>query len=124
MAKYYQTIEKTLNELRQGPCGVDYQINKTRNSLLKVISPIPQLQIAPYGSDKNISSLREDIAINLEGAQNSNFVILDSADQKTYLGKIPPDGFILYMHLEIPQGEYFMPHFQELLIYTPKDCIR
>jgi hypothetical protein len=122
MGSYYQTIVSTLVELQNKPCSIDYQINNTRNSLFKVISPIPQLQIAPFGTGTNVATLRPDIDAVAAIAKGTRLVILDSADQKSYESKILPEGFILYKHLSIPKGEYFMPHTQELLIYVPKDC--
>lgn len=124
MGSYYQTIVSTLVELQDKPCSVDYQINNTRNALFKVISPIPQLQIAPFGTRANIAALRPDIDAGAAIAKGARLVILDSADQKSYASKIPPEGFMLYKHLSIPEGEYFMPHIQELLIYAPKDCAK
>ena len=124
MESYYQTIVSTLVELKNKPCSVDYQINKTRNSLFKVISPIPQLQIAPFGAGANVVVLRPDIDAGAAIAKGARLVILDSADQKSYASKVSPEGFMLYKHLSIPKGEYFMPHTQELLIYVPKVCAK
>ena len=122
MAHYYQTIVRTLTELQQKPCSIDYQINNTRNSLFKVISPIPQLQIAPFGAGVNIAALRADIDSGSAISKGVRFVILDSAGQGEYANRIPPEGFVLYEHLSVPEEEYFMPHIQELLIYAPKVC--
>ena len=122
MAQYYQTIVRTLTELQQKPCEINYQINNTRNSLFKVISPIPQLQIAPFGAGINIAALRADIDSGSAISKGVRFVILDSAGQGEYANRIPPEGFVLYEHLSVPEEEYFMPHIQELLIYAPKVC--
>jgi hypothetical protein len=124
MTQYYQSIEGALTELQQKPCSIDYQINNTRNSLFKVISPIPQLQIAPFGAGVNIAALRADIDSGAAASQGARFVILDSVSQKDYAKVVPPKGFVLYLHLSIPEEEYFMPHKQELLIYVPKGCAK
>jgi len=121
--QYYQEIQSALVQLQKVPCSIDYQVNKTRDSLFKVISPITQLQPAPFAVDEAVAALRPDVDSNVAIAQGKRIVILDSVDKALYENTPTPDGFSLIKHLTIPE-QHFMPHKQELLIYAPKGCAK
>ena len=120
-SSYYQEIQSTLVQLQKLPCQIDFQVNNTRDSLFKVISPITQLQPAPFAVDEAVAALRPDIDVKVAIAQGKRIVILESVDKALYEKTPTPQGFSLFKHLTIPE-QHFMPHKQELLIYVPTVC--
>ena len=122
-SQYYQEIQGTLVQLQKAPCAIDFQVNNTRDSLFKVISPIAQLQLAPFAVDDTIAALRPDIDVQVAIAQGKRIVILESVEKAVYDKTPTPKGFSLIKHLTIPE-QHFMPHKQELLIYVPKVCAK
>lgn len=120
---YYQKIQDALEDLHKSECRIEYQINNTRDSLLQVISPMNQLQIAPFGVEVQVASLRPDIDNVRASSEGLKAVILDSKNQLDYQVAPVPKGFALFAHLTIPK-QYFMPNEHELLIYIPNACIK
>lgn len=118
---YYQKVQNTLEQLQNPPCSITHQVNNTRDSLFKVISPIPQLQIAPFKVEDRVSALRSDINVDDAIENGARIVILNSVDKIDYEMTTAPKGFTLYAHFAIPE-QYFMPHRQELLVYVPSSC--
>ena len=121
--EYYQEVQSTLEQLQKSPCSAQYQVNNTRDSLFKVISSIPQLQIAPFEVNSRVAVLRPDIDVEDAISKGVRVVILNSLDRSNYESASAPSGFMLYRHFPIPE-QYFMPHQQELLIYVPKVCAK
>jgi hypothetical protein len=120
---YYQAVEERLSSAKQLNCNIQYQYNNTRDALFKVISPIEQLQIAPFAVSDKVSALRPDITPKRFIDEAKGIVFLDSVDQKKQSQAIAPNGYVLFANLFIPE-QHFMPHKQALLIYVPKDCIK
>lgn len=120
---YYQAVEERLSSAKLLNCNIQYQYNNTRDALLKVISPINQLQIAPFAVSDKVSVLRPEIDPGALIAQSKNIVILDSIDKDKQSQTIPPSGFATYVKFSIPE-QYFMPRNQILFIYIPKTCIK
>ena len=120
---YYENVQSTLETLQKLPCSIQYQVNNTRDSLLKVISPIPQLQIAPFESISQVAALRSDLYSRDAIYDGVRFVVFNSVDKNHYELTSAPSNFLLYKHFPIPE-QYFMPHQQELLIYLSKVCVK
>jgi hypothetical protein len=122
-SNYYQEIQSTLMQLQQAPCQIDFQVNKTRDSLFKVISPITQLQPAPFAVNDTVAALRPDLDAKAAIIQGKRIVILESVDKAIYDKTPTPKGFSLLKHLTVPE-QHFMPHQQELLMYVPQECAK
>jgi len=120
---YYQSIDKALERLKSMPCGIQFQKNNTRDSLLQVMSPFKQLQLAPFQTSEQMSSLRPDLDANKRISMAQDIILLESVSISSEIIPTPPAGFSLYAKLPIPQ-QFFMPHNQQLMIYAPSVCLK
>ena len=118
---YYSGISDSLNELQNSSCAIQYQINETRDSLLTAISPLKSLQMAPFVVDASARKLRPDLDTLRQSISPEKIVILQSMDRSNYQNATAPEGMRIYAHYPIPV-QYFMPLYQELVIYAPVGC--
>ena len=120
---YYRTVEDVLKELKGLPCALIYQQNKTRDSLFKVISPLQQLQLAPFVTSERMSALRPDLDPSSEVKLAKRIVLIESIPKTSIGSAQAPKGFSRYAHFPVPV-EYFMLNAQELVIYVPSACMK
>lgn len=120
---YYQDLQKIFHEIRLLPCDIRYQKNNTKDSLLKVLSPFEQLQLAPFQVSDRMSALRPDLDAQPFINQANGIVVLENFKKNHVIDQIDiPKGFILYSALLIPH-QFFMPQNQKLAIFIPMQCI-
>ena len=122
-ATYYQSVERTLKELKGQACGLVYQHNNTRDSLLKVLSPLQQLQLAPFATKERMSALRPDLDASAEIKLAQRIVLIESVSKDSISLTEAPKGFSQYARFLIPT-QYFMPNAQELVVYVPSACMK
>jgi len=122
-ATYYQSVERTLKELKGQACGLVYQHNNTRDSLLKVLSPLQQLQLAPFATKERMSALRPDLDASAEIKLAQRIVLIESVSKDSITLTEAPKGFSQYARFLIPT-QYFMPNAQELVVYVPSACMK
>ena len=120
--EYYQFVQNTLEQLKHSSCGVRYQHNKTRDSFFKILSPFPQLQIAPYENGESVNKLRPDLDFVTETQKATSIVILQMTPIAQVNSFQAPPGFVIYAHRAVPV-EWQMPENQELLILVPRACL-
>ena len=120
---YYQSVERTLKELKGQACGLVYQHNNTRDSLLKVLSPLQQLQLAPFATKEGMSALRPDLDASAEIKLAQRIVLIESVSKDSISLTEAPKGFSQYARFPIPT-QYFMPNAQELVVYVPSACMK
>ena len=118
---YYAGISNSLYALQNSACAVRYQLNETRDSLLTAISPLKSLQMAPFVVDGSARKLRPDLEELQQLTLPDKIVIMRSFDRSGYQNATAPEGTKLYAHFPIPV-QYFMPLYQELVIYAPIGC--
>ena len=124
VANYYKSLDITFQDLQKLPCNIQYQKNNTRDSLLKVISPFEQLQLAPFQTSKKMSALRSDLDAGAKIALAEKIILIETVESKrTIRSEDVPHGFTVYKTLSIPH-QFFMPHDQKLIIYAPLACIK
>jgi hypothetical protein len=120
---YYRDVGNAFERLKSMPCGIQFQKNNTRDSLLKVISPFKQLQLAPFQTSEKMSLLRPDLDATQRIFMAQNIILIESAPINSEIIPIPPAGFSLYAKFTIPQ-QFFMPRDQQLIIYAPSACLK
>ncbi len=118
---YYSSIMADLTKIKDLSCGVEHQYNNTRDSFFKVISPLAQLQIAPFVVSDAVSNLRPEINPHIEIVNAKKIAIIESILRKDLSTTKPPSNFVLYRTYSPPQ-QYFMPHEHVVVIYIPKTC--
>lgn len=124
VANYYQTLDLTFQDLKKLPCSIQYQKNNTRDSLLKVISPFEQLQLAPFQTSKQMSALRPDLDADSKIALAEKIILIETVESRRAIkSEDAPNGFAIYKTLSIPH-QFFMPQDQKLIIYAPLTCIK
>ena len=121
-SEYYEFVQNTLEQLKHFSCGVEYQHNKTKDSFFKILSPFPQLQIAPYENGESVNKLRPDLDFVTETQKATSIVILQMTPIVQFDSFQNPQGFAIFAHRAVPQ-EWQMPENQELLILVPKACL-
>ena len=121
-SEYYEFVQNTLEQLKHFSCGVEYQHNKTKDSFFKILSPFPQLQIAPYENGESVNKLRPDLDFVTETQKATSIVILQMTPIVQFDSFQAPEGFAIFAHRAVPQ-EWQMPENQELLILVPRACL-
>lgn len=124
VANYYKSLDITFQDLQKLPCNIQYQKNNTRDSLVKVISPFEQLQLAPFQTSDKKSALRPDLDASAKIALAEKIILIETVEsRRTIRSEDSPHGFAVYKTLSIPY-QFFMPHDQKLIIYAPLACIK
>lgn len=120
---HYQSLDEILQEIQSLPCNIEYQKNNTKDSLLKVMSPFKQIQLAPFETSEKMSALRPDLDARSLISQGQKIIIFENfkKDEPITAEQIPR-GFSIYAELVVPY-QSFMPRNQKLAIFIPTACL-
>lgn len=120
---YYQNVEKMFQAIQSLPCGIQYQKNNTKDSLLKVLSPFEQLQLAPFAVSDKMEALRPDRDASPFITRADKIVIFETIKADHVIdGNKVPKGFVVFTELPIPH-QFFMPLNEMLVALLPSECV-
>lgn len=119
---YYHNIEKDLVAISKLSCGIKYQYNNTIDSFFPIISPLKQLQIAPYKTSKRMDALRPELNFSHEIDSGTSIAILDFVPKGGDSKFVSLNKYTIFSRHTVPSA-YFIKENQELLLMVPTYCI-
>jgi len=118
---YYQSLDGIFHHLAKSGCHLTYQYNHSNDSFLPILSPLRQMQLAPFDVSEQMEELRPDLKRWVFTHSPDKLLIIDSVSRGANSPYMQNGSHKLIARLPRPEA-YFVKKDQDLLILAPLSC--